>query len=118
MPTLQLPSIESLDAAASNLSVTATPAEARKLIAAQCALHEGLVIVSVPGAFLVRSFTSGTVYRVSHTDGCNCPARVKPCKHMVALQIVEEAQSRPTMPNLSDRLAARRKALMEINELF
>lgn len=113
MPALTLPTIEAIDAAASSLSVTANPAERRALIKAQYNLHRGLEIVAVQGALLIPSATSDAIYEINSAGECSCPASGL-CWHQMTERIIIEAQSRPTMPRLTNY----RKALAEINELF
>lgn len=114
MTTLQLPSIDSLNAAASSLSVTATPAEQRALIKAQYHLNRGIEIVVVPGALLIPSATSNALYRVAADGSCSCPA-VGGCWHVAVEQIIIEARARPTMPRL---MKTKVEADREMAELF
>lgn len=125
-PSIILPPLEALDAAAAHLVDQAADAShERALNKALWNLQAGLEIRSTTGAFLIPSGTrSGVIHRISHTFGCNCEAAAKGnvCWHASAIAIVEEAQkyTRPTMPALplGDRLAAARKATAAINELF
>src|SRR4051794_14287331 len=117
-PSLILPEIAALDAAAAQLIDTAADAShERALNKALWHLQSGIEIRSTTGAFLIPSGTrSGVIHRISHTFGCNCEAAGKGnvCWHASAIAIVEEAQryTRPTMPALplGERLAAARKA--------
>ena len=131
---LHLPTLDALDAAASSLSVTATPQECRALIKAQWALHRGLEVVAVQGGILIPG-SKGDVYKVASDGSCSCPASGL-CWHQMAEQIIIEARAHDTnactgfgcvdgcadctMPDLSRHIrkvaAARATALMD--ELF
>lgn len=118
--SITLPPIAALDAAAAELvTESASQAQKRAIDKAIWQFHQGLQIVPTSGAFLVPSFgNAGVIYRVSHVDGCSCQAGQsgKHCKHAEVIRIVERAQTRAV--SLPDRIAARRKALIEMDELF
>jgi hypothetical protein len=82
-------------------------------------LHEGIQITPTSGGFLVPSDTrGGVVHRVSTLYGCGCEAGAsgKPCWHAALIRIIEKAQTH-AIP-MGDRLAARRKAMAEMDELY
>jgi hypothetical protein len=89
--------------------------DTKRLIAlnkAQYDLMLGTQIVIVPGAFLVPSSSrSGLIHRVDHLTGCSCEAgqHGRACRHKLAIEVIELAQTR-TMPSLGDRIAAQRRA--------
>jgi hypothetical protein len=121
-PSLIVPPLAALDAAAATLVEQANASQQRALNKALWHLQSGIEIRTTTGAFLIPSGTrSGVIHRISHAFGCNCEAAGKglSCWHTQAVAIIEEAQ-RHTMPALplGDRLAAARKATAEMNELF
>lgn len=121
-PTIILPPLEALDAAAATLLKAATPSQERAINKALWHLQSGIEIRSTCGGFLIPSGTrAGVIHRISTVHGCNCEAALKgnSCWHVQAIHILEEAQ-RHTMPSLTmaDRLAAARKATALVNELF
>jgi hypothetical protein len=119
-----LPPIAAMDAAAATLIDQAADASHERAInKGLWNLQSGLEIRATTGGFLMPSGTrAGVIHRISHTFGCNCAAAAKGhvCWHSAAISILEEAQryTRPTMPALGNKIAAARKALAEINELF
>jgi hypothetical protein len=123
-PSISLPPIAALDAAAAHLvDQSADASHERALNKALWNLQSGIEIRSTTGAFLIPSGTrAGVIHRISHTFGCNCEAAAKGnvCWHASAIAIVEEAQkyTRPTMPALKplgERLAVARA---QMDELF
>lgn len=90
MTYLTFPSDASLRRAASELGA------GKAIQKALYALLTGVKIAPTDGGFLCPSFdTAGEVYFISNVDGCECPSRVKPCKHAIALRILELAHARP-----------------------
>jgi hypothetical protein len=121
-PSLILPPLAALDAAAATLIEQANVSQQRALNKALWHLQSGIEIRTTSGAFLIPSGTrNGVIHRISHAFGCNCEASGKglSCWHIQVMAIIEEAQ-RHTMPALppADRLAAARKASAALNELF
>lgn len=99
--------------------------DTKRLIAlnkAQYDLMLGTQIVIVPGAFLVPSSSrSGLIHRVDHVTGCSCEAgqHGRACRHKLAIEVVERAQTR-VMPSLvttdrAARLAAAQQAADMLN---
>jgi hypothetical protein len=125
-PSLSLPPIEAIDAAAAALIEQASghASAERAINKALWNLHNGLEVHSTVGGFLIPSNTrAGIIHRVSTLHGCNCEAALKgsSCWHACVIAIIEEAQRHTyTMPALpiGDKLARARKALAEMNELF
>lgn len=123
-PTIILPPLEALDAAAATLISQIAPNASveRAINKALWHLQSGIEIRSTVGGFLIPSGTrAGVIHRVSTVHGCNCEAAGKgyACWHVQAIHIIEEAQ-RHTMPSLTmaDRLAAARRATALVNDLF
>ena len=122
MTILALPPMDILATAAAELARAAHEAGDRAnenaLNNAMYDMHTGSVPVATAGGFLVRSSTRNLAHRVSTVYGCNCEAgsKGKPCRHQAQIEIIEAAQVR-AIP-IGDRLAARRKALIEVNELY
>lgn len=117
--TLTLPPIEVMAGAALELvEETTDRALINALNKATLMLHNGVNITPTSGGFLVESRTRNMVHRVSTLSGCGCEAGAngKPCWHRSLILIIEKAQTR-AIP-MGDRLAARRKALVEMEELF
>lgn len=117
---LSLPPIDVLASAAAELAEQAADAShARALNKAAYFLHTGLEIIPTVHGFLIPSGTrAGIIHRVSNVHGCDCEAaqQQRACWHAAALAIIEKAQTR-AIP-VTDRLAARRKALIEMDELY
>jgi hypothetical protein len=123
-PSLILPPLEALDAAAAHLVEQAAgdASTERALNKALWNLQSGIEIRITTGAFLIPSGTrQGIIHRISHLSGCSCESGLKGrvCWHASSIAIIEEAQ-RYTMPALpmGDKIARARRALAEINELF
>lgn len=122
---LRLPSAAAIAAAVAQLTAEAQGNQKRidAITRAQYDLAMGTRIAVVPGAFLVPSSSrSGLIHRVDHVAGCSCEAgrNNRECRHKVAIQIIERAQTRaiPSVISLSARIAAQRKAQMELDECF
>jgi hypothetical protein len=117
---LSLPPIAILASAAAELvEETTDRALINALNKAILHLHEGIEITPTAGGYLLPSGTrGGVVHRVSTVHGCSCEAgqKQRQCWHAATLTIIEKAQTR-AIP-MGDRLAARRKALAEMDELF
>lgn len=125
-PIIILPPLETLDRAAATLIDQAADASHERAInKGLWNLQSGLEIRATTNGFLMPSGTrAGVIHRISHTFGCNCEAAAKGnvCWHSASIAIIEEAQryTRPTMPALpmGAKIAAARKALEAINELY
>lgn len=116
---LTLPPIEVLASAAAELvEATQDRPQINALNRAALMLHNGVDITPTAGGFLVESRTRNMVHRVSTVHGCGCEAGAsgKACWHAQLIRIIEKAQQR-SIP-MGDRLAARRKALVEMDELY
>lgn len=117
-----LPPIAILASAAAELvAATIDRPTINALNKAILALHEGVSPVPTCGGFLIESRTRNLVHRVSTLHGCGCEAGVKgrACWHSALIQIIERAQTRALPPlSLSDRIAAQRRAVLEMDELF
>lgn len=118
--TLILPPIAVLASAAAELvNTTTSTAEQHALNKAAMHLHEGISIMPTHGGFLIPSGSrGGIIHRIDNVNGCSCEAgrSGKVCWHTQLIKIIEQAQTRAISP--VDRIAARRKALELINELF
>lgn len=121
---IELPSNDAVNAVITDMLGTLPPLMLTRI---QAAFEDDRVhIKAVPGAFLMKSFTGVEWYRLPHTGGCECRARGAECKHRWTLTVIEQAwahptTSRPTMPNLMDRverLIRAKHATEAINELF
>jgi hypothetical protein len=125
-PSLSLPPIDALGAAAAQLVEQAAghSSAERALNKALWQLQSVIEVRPTTGGFLLPSNTrAGIIHRVSNVHGCNCEAGLKgsACWHASVIAIIEEAQRHTyTMPVLpvGDKLARARKALAEMNELF
>jgi hypothetical protein len=123
-PSLILPPLEALDAAAAQLidQAAGNASQERAINKALWHLQSGIEIRAIHGGFLLPSGTrNAVIHRVSTVNGCTCETAGKGhvCWHPKAIAIIEEAQ-RHTMPalTLGDRLADARKATALVNELF
>lgn len=72
---------------------------------------------------LIIGSPSGNAYAANGTCSCLAYTHGQPCWHRAAARLVRlhderEAEARPTMPALGDKLARARKALAAVNELF
>lgn len=118
--TLSLPPIAILASAAAELVEDTTDrALVNALNKAILHLHQGLDITPTSGGFLLPSGTrGGLVHRISTVHGCSCEAgqKQRQCWHAAVISIIEKAQTR-AIP-MGDRLAARRRALAEMDELY
>jgi hypothetical protein len=123
---LPLPPISLLAETAAELATAAQDAgdtaNMHALNKATGQLHAGTVPVVTAGGFLVESRTrGGVVHRVSNVHGCSCEAgrAGRPCWHISLIEIIEVAQQRalPVVP-VAVRIAQRRQALVEMDELF
>ena len=122
-----LPPAAALEAAAAELISAAQDVKRHATI--NKGLYDLLVlqpqIVRVAGAFLVPSSTrGGLVHRVDDLNGCSCEAgrNGRTCRHAVALELVEQAQTR-TMPALvsaerAAKLAAAEEARLALLECW
>lgn len=129
MYTVSLPPSAAIEAAANELDKAAVAAQSvkRQIAVSKAAydlLHLRPEIIRISSAYLVPSTSqAGLVYRVDDLAGCNCPAgqRGRECRHVVALEIIEEAQKHtmPALAPLGDRLARQRAIAAEFNrEIF
>jgi hypothetical protein len=120
MAALSLPPIAILAESAADLAEQAADAShARAINKAIYHMHTGLEIFPTAHGFLVPSGTrSSVIHRISNVGGCDCEAaqQQRACWHAAAIAIIEKAQTR-AIP-VVDRIAARRKALIEMDELF
>lgn len=124
--TIILPPASAIETAASELR-SASAADAKRRIALNKAEYDLLIlqpqIVRVSGGYLIPSSSrAGLVHRLDDVHGCDCEAgrHGRTCRHALALEIIEQAQTR-TMPVLTDRAAkqaAYAKACAEMDELF
>ena len=128
MASIILPPAAAIAEASTELTRAAMAAgDTKRQIALSKASYDLLAlepaIVAVPGGFLVPSTSrGGLVHRVDNVAGCSCEAgrAGRACRHQLALEIIEQAQTR-TMPRLApvaDRIAAARLAAAELNECF
>jgi len=111
--TIILPPAAALESAATELSRSA---DARRQGAITKGLYDLLTndaqIVRVSGAYLIPSSSrGGLIHRVDDVQGCSCEAgrAGRTCRHAVALELIEQAQTR-VMPALGTRIAAARRA--------
>ena len=117
MVNIILPPAAAIEAASADLDRAATDAgQVKRAIAISKATYDLLMrqpqICRVSGAYLVPSTSqAGLVYRVSDVNGCSCPAGSKGniCRHAIAIELIELANTR-TMPALGDRISAARRA--------
>lgn len=119
-PSLILPPMSILAESAAALVEDAgsNRARANALNKACLALHEGVAPTITHGGFLIESATRHLVHRVDSTYGCQCEAgsNGRACWHAALIEIIGHAQQR-RIP-LADRIAAQRKAQIEIDECF
>ena len=126
MQTIQLPPAAAIETAANELR-SAAGDDAKRLAVLNRATYDLLVlapqIVRISGGYLFPSTSrGGIVHRVGDVDGCSCEAgrAGKSCRHVVALEIIEQAQTH-TMPSLPTRQytdAEYANALAAMDELF
>ena len=126
MNTIQLPPAAAIETAATELR-SAAGDDAKRLAVLNRATYDLLVlapqIVRISGGYLFPSTSrGGIVHRVGDVDGCSCEAgrAGKSCRHVVALEIIEQAQTH-TMPSLPTRQytdAEYANALAAMDELF
>jgi hypothetical protein len=125
--SISLPPITVLEEAAHDLAEEArsagNSARERAISKAQLQLAAGTQPVPVYGAFLVKSRTApGTVYRISHVNGCSCQAaqQGRACWHQALVDILEAASARavPAVPMGSCLAAERARVEREALELF
>ena len=127
--TIILPPAEILSATVAELRAAAQD-DAKRLIALNKAEYDLVVlqprIARVSGACLVPSTSrAGLVHRVDDVTGCDCEAgrHGRTCRHVLALEIIEQAQAR-TMPILTPVIAPSvsdaeyAKICAEMDELF
>lgn len=126
MSKLILPPAEISGRSAAVLAANAAGDTARIHALNKAAYHLALGDVAiVPNfdGFLVTSATRpGTVHRVSTVNGCSCEAaaRGRACWHAAAIEILEDAGQRYTMPDLAAERRARARAAMEaiVDDLY
>lgn len=112
-----LPPAAAIEAASAELDRAAVEAQSvKRQIAVSKASYDLLVlrpeIIRISGAYLIPSTSqAGTIHRVDDVRGCTCPAGLKSheCRHKVAIELIELANTR-TMPSLGDRISAARRA--------
>ena len=122
--TIILPPAAAIETAANELRAGAAP---KRLAVLNRAQYDLLVlqpaIVRISGAYLMPSTSrGGIVHRIDDVNGCDCEAGRKgcQCRHVVALEIIEQAQTH-TMPSLPTRQytdAEYANALAAMDELF
>lgn len=126
MQTIQLPPSAALETAASELR-SAAGDDAKRLAVLNRAQYDLLVlaprIVRISGAYLVPSTSrGGIVHHVDDVNGCDCEAGRKgcQCRHVVALEIIEQANmyTMPSLPAVRATDAEYANALAEMDELF
>lgn len=110
--TIILPPAEILSATVAELRSAAAD-DAKRLVALNKAEYDLVVlqprIARVSGACLIPSTSrAGLVHRVDDVNGCDCEAgrHGRTCRHVLALEIIEQAQAR-TMPVLTPVIAPR-----------
>jgi hypothetical protein len=113
MVTISLPPSAALEAACAELM---RDADVKRCVALNKGLYDLLTqdarIIRVSGGTLVPSSTrNGIVHRIDDVQGCSCEAgrAQRFCRHVAAVQIIEQANTR-VMPALGDRLSAARRA--------
>jgi hypothetical protein len=111
--TISLPPSAALESAAAEL---VRSADVKRQGALTKALYDLLTndaqIVRVSGAYLIPSSSrGGLIHRVDDVQGCSCEAgrSGRTCRHTVALELIEQAQTR-VMPALGSRISAARRA--------
>ena len=130
MVNIILPPNAAIEVAANELTQAAIEAgNTKRQIAINKAAYDLLLnqpqIVRVSGGYLMPSTSrAGLIHRLDDLHGCDCEAgrAGRTCRHAVALEVIEQAQTR-TMPNLisADRatnLAAAAEAARLLNECF
>ena len=128
--TIILPPAAAIEVAANELTAIAAAAgNVKRQIALNKACYDLLLnaprIVRVSGGYLMPSTSrAGLIHRLDDLNGCDCEAgrAGRTCRHAVALEVIEQAQTR-TMPNLiiadrATKLAAAVKAAALLNECF
>lgn len=127
MTNLSLPPITVLATAAADLVLQAADAEntarVNSLNKAALHLHSGIEVTLTCGGILIPSGTrGGIIHRVDNVRGCSCEAGRKGnvCWHASLVEIIERAQmhTMPALKPMGERVAAARKALALVNELF
>ena len=123
MATLILPPPTAIAEAAAELTRAAVAAgDTKRQIALNKASYDLLTvepaIVAVPGGFLMPSSSrGGLVHRLDNGAGCDCEAgrAGRLCRHKVALEIIEQAQTHtmPALAPLGDRISRARKEAEE-----
>ena len=130
MQTIILPPNAAIEVAANELTQAAIEAgNTKRQIAINKAAYDLLLnqpqIVRVSGGYLMPSTSrAGLIHRLDDLHGCDCEAgrAGRTCRHAVALEVIEQAQTR-TMPNLisvdrAAKLAAAAEAARLLNECF
>ena len=127
MQTVELPPAAALEAAAAELIRSAQDVKRHATI--NKGLYDLLVnaaaIVRISGAYLVPSSSrGGLIHRVDDVAGCSCEAgrNGRSCRHAVALELIEQAQTR-VMPALvsverAAKLAAAEEARLALLECW
>ncbi len=124
--TVILPPAAAIETAANELRAAAE-GNNKRLVALNKASYDLLVlqpqIVRIVGAYLVPSTSrAGLVHRVDDVDSCDCEAgRVgRPCRHTVALELIEQAQTHtiPALPVRRTSDADYLRTCSDMNELF
>lgn len=125
-----LPPVAALEAAVAELTRAAVAAgDTKRQIALNKAVYDLLIgqpaIVRVSGGYLLPSTSrAGLVHRLDDVTGCSCEAgrAGRCCRHVLALELIEQANAR-TMPSLisverAAKLAAAAEAAALLNECF